>query len=172
MGREDLIIGERKRKLEELRKLGINPYPHKYCPEDFSSEIKEKYKKLKENQKTKDYVKIAGRVMTIRDLGKLIFTTIQDSYGKLQIILQKDETSKNDFEIFKKYIDVGDFIGAEGIIMKTKTGEISVLIKKMQIITKSILPLPEKWHGIIDKEERYRKRYLDLIMNQIGRAHV
>ncbi len=165
MGREDLIIGERKRKLEELRKLGINPYPHKYCPEDFSSEIKEKYKKLKENQKTKDYVKIAGRVMTIRDLGKLIFTTIQDSYGKLQIILQKDETSKNDFEIFKKYIDVGDFIGAEGIIMKTKTGEISVLIKKMQIITKSILPLPEKWHGIIDKEERYRKRYLDLIMN-------
>ena len=165
MGREDLIIGERKRKLEELQKLGVNPYPHKYCPENFSSEIKEKYKKLKENQKTKDHVKIAGRVMTIRDLGKLIFATIQDSHGKMQIILQKDETSKNDFEIFKKYIDVGDFIGAEGTIMKTKTGEVSVLIKKMQIITKSILPLPEKWHGISDKEERYRKRYLDLIMN-------
>ncbi len=165
MGREDLIIGERKRKIEELKKMKIEPYPHKYSPNDFSSEIKEKHKKLKENQKTKNSVKIAGRVMTIRDLGKLIFATVQDGYGKIQIILQKDETSKDSFELFKRYIDTGDYVGAEGIIMKTKTGEISVFVKELQILCKSILPLPEKWHGISDKEERYRKRYLDLIMN-------
>jgi len=103
--------------------------------------------------------------MTKRNLGKLIFTTIQDSKGKIQLILQKQETSKESFEIFKKYIDSGDFVGAEGIVMKTKTGEISILVKKIQILSKSILPLPEKFHGIQDKEERYRKRYLDLITN-------
>jgi len=165
MGREDLIISERKKKIEELERAGINPYPHKYSPQNYSFDIKEKYSKLKENEKTSDVVKIAGRVMTIRDLGKLIFTTLQDSFGKIQIILQKEETPERDFEIFKKFIDIGDFIGVEGKVMKTKTGEVSILVSKMQILAKSVLPLPEKWHGIQDKEERYRKRYLDLIMN-------
>ncbi len=165
MGREDLIISERKKKIEELEKLGINPYPHKYTPSNNSSEIKEKYSRLKENDRTNDKVKIAGRVMTTRDLGKLIFSTLQDSHGRIQIILKKEETPQKDFEIFKKFIDIGDFVGIEGKIMKTKTGEVSVLVDKMQVLTKSILPLPEKWHGIQDKEGRYRKRYLDLIMN-------
>jgi len=165
MGREDQIINERKRKLEELRKSGVNPYPHEFKVKDYSNEVKEKYKKLKDNERVKDKVKVAGRVMTKRNLGKLIFTTIQDSKGKVQLILQKEETKKQDFELFKKYIDSGDFIGAEGIVMKTKTGEVSVLVKKLEILSKSLLPLPEKFHGIVDKEERYRKRYLDLIMN-------
>jgi len=165
MGRQDQIINERKRKLEELKKLGINPYPHRFDVKNYSDEIKEKYSKLKDNQKSNDQVKVAGRVMTIRNLGKLIFSTIQDGKGKIQIILQKDETKKQDFELFKKYIDIGDFVGFEGSVMKTKTGEISVLVKKIEILSKSLLPLPEKWHGIQDKEERYRKRYLDLIMN-------
>ena len=140
MGREELIINERKRKLNELIKKGINPYPHKYSPKNYSSEIKEKYKKLKENQKTKDKVKIAGRVMTIRDLGKLIFSTLQDSKGKIQIIFQKEGNNEKsgkeknkDFELFKKYVDSGDFVGVEGIVMKTKTGEVSVLVKKFDI---------------------------------------
>src|SRR3989344_1477889 len=165
MGREELIINEKKRKLEELKKKNINPYPYKYSPKNYSFEIKEKYKGLKENQRVKDKVKVAGRVMTIRDLGKLIFSTLQDSKGKIQIIFQKEETPKNYFELFKKNIDIGDLIGCEGTIIKTKTGEISVLVKKLDILAKSILPLPEKWHGLADKEERYRKRYLDLIMN-------
>ena len=165
MGREDLIISERKRKIEELQKQGINPYPHKFDVKNFSSDIKEKYKKLKENEKVKDKVVVAGRVMTTRDLGKLIFVTLQDSRGRIQLILQKEETSKEGFELFKKSVDTGDFVGCEGSIMKTKTGEISVLVKKIQMLSKSILPLPEKWHGLSDKEERYRKRYLDLIMN-------
>src|SRR3989338_1809473 len=165
MGREEQIINEKKKKLIELGKLGINPYPHKFNVKDYSKEIKEKYAKLKNNQKNKDKVIIAGRVMTIRDLGKLIFGTVQDSKGKIQIILQREETDKTSFELFKKYVDAGDFVGINGSIMKTKTGEISVLVKKMEILAKSALPLPEKFHGLQDKEERYRKRYLDLIMN-------
>ena len=164
MGRQDQIINERKRKLNELRKI-TNPYPHKFEQKDFSEEIKEKHKSLKENQRTKSKVKIAGRVMTIRNLGKLIFATMQDSKGKIQIILQKEETEIKDFEIFKKYVDIGDFVGCEGIVMKTKTGEVSVLVKNSKILSKSLLPLPEKWHGLKDEEERYRKRYLDLIIN-------
>ncbi len=167
MGREELIVNERKKKIEELEKAGIDPYPHKYSPNNYSVDIKEKYSKLKENEKTPDLVRIAGRVMIIRDLGKLIFVTLQDSRGKIQLIFQKEETPERDFKIFKKFIDIGDFIGVEGKIMKTKTGEVSVFVSKMQILAKSILPLPEKWHGIQDKEERYRKRYLDLIMNPI-----
>ncbi|MDD5194011.1 MAG: lysine--tRNA ligase, partial [Candidatus Nanoarchaeia archaeon] len=88
-----------------------------------------------------------------------------DSKGKIQIIFQKDETPKDSFEFFKKNIDIGDILGCEGTILKSKTGEVSVLVKKLEILSKSILPLPEKWHGLSDKEERYRKRYLDLIMN-------
>jgi len=165
MSRQQQIIDERKRKLKELRERGINPYPHKFEVKNYSDEIKEKNKKLKNNQKTKGEVVIAGRVMTIRNLGKLIFLTIQDSRGRLQLVLQKGKSSEESFELVKKYIDIGDFIGVKGIVMKTNTGEVSVLVKEVEILSKSLLPLPEKWHGLVDKEERYRKRYLDLIMN-------
>jgi len=165
MGRQEQIINERKRKLIELREKGINPYPYKFDVKNYSSEIKEKYSKLKDNGQSDDRVRVAGRVVIIRNLGKLIFATIQDSKGRIQIILQKKETSEKDFELFKKYIDSGDFVGIEGTIMKTKTGEVSVFVKNLELLSKSLLPLPEKFHGIVDKEERYRKRYLDLIMN-------
>jgi len=169
MGREEQIIESRIKKIKELRKAGINPYPYKFEQKNFSKEIKDKHKKLKNNERSREKVKIAGRVMTIRDIGKLIFATIQDSKGKIQIVLQKDEGKKEKnkgFEIFKKYVDSGDFIGAEGIVMKTKTGEISVLVKKFEILSKSVLPLPEKWHGLQDDEEKLRKRYLDIIMDE------
>ena len=164
MGREEQIINERKRKLNELRKI-VNPYPHKFEVKDYSEDIKDNNAKLKNDERTKTKAIIAGRVITIRDIGKIIFATIQDGKGKLQLIFQKEETNKNDFELFKKYVDAGDFIGAHGIIMKTRTGEISVLVKNFQVLSKSLLPLPEKWHGLKDEEERYRKRYLDLIIN-------
>jgi lysyl-tRNA synthetase class 2 len=165
MGREEQIVKERMNKVIELINKDINPYAYKYDQKNFSQEIKEKFAKLKNDQRTKEKAKIAGRVITIRDIGKLIFATIQDSQGRIQIILQKEETEKNSFELFKKYIDSGDFIGCEGIIMKSRTGEISILAKKIELLSKSLLPLPEKWHGIQDKEERYRKRYLDLTIN-------
>ncbi len=166
MGREDQIIQERGRKLRELREQGINPYPHKYNVEDYSWDIKKKFVKLKDDERTKEKVKIAGRIMTKRNLGKLIFVTLQDGKGNIQAILQKGETTSSSFELFKKYGDSGDFFGFEGSVMKTRTGEISVLVKKATILSKAINPMPEKWHGLQDKEERYRKRYVDLFMNE------
>ncbi|MAH07845.1 lysine--tRNA ligase [Candidatus Pacearchaeota archaeon] len=164
MGREEQIINERKRKLKELRRL-VNPYPHRFDVKDYSSEVKEKFKGLKDDERTKSKVRVAGRVMTVRNLGKLIFATVQDSKGRMQIILQKGVTADRDFGIFKKYVDAGDFVGVEGLVMKSRTGEVSVLVKKAEMLSKSLLPLPEKWHGLKDDEERYRKRYLDLVMN-------
>ncbi|MEN9626620.1 MAG: hypothetical protein RL557_948 [archaeon] len=164
MGRGELIVNERKRKLSELRKI-VNPYPHTFAVKHYSSDIKEAHTKLKNDERSKDKVVVAGRVMTIRDLGKLIFVSMQDSQGTIQLIFQKEETKKEDFELFRKYVDNGDIIGVEGIVMKTRTGEISVLVKKCSVLSKSLLPLPEKWHGLQDEEERYRKRYLDFIMN-------
>jgi lysyl-tRNA synthetase class 2 len=162
MSREEQIIKERIRKLGELRKLKIDPYPNKFDVKNFSLDIKKKFEKLKNNGRTKSKVKIAGRVMTKRDLGKLIFATMQDSKGKIQLIFEKGNQA---FDIFKKFIDAGDIIGCEGSVMKTQTGEVSVLIKKLTILSKSLLPLPDKWHGLKDEEERFRKRYLELIMN-------
>jgi len=165
MGREDEFVKERLKKIEELRKLGVNPYPYSYDVKSYSLELQEKYKKLKPEEKTKDFVKVAGRLMTFRDLGKIAFGVLQDSKGKIQITLQDSETPEKDISFFKKFIDSGDFVGVEGTIFRTKRGELSVLMKKAHLLSKSILPLPEKWHGLTDKEERYRKRYLDLIMN-------
>src|SRR3990167_5097574 len=164
MSRFDQITSERKRKLDELRKI-INPYPYSFDVKHYSELIKDCYKHLKSDERTKEKAALAGRVLTIRDIGKIIFANVQDGQGKIQVILQKEETEKQSFELFKKFIDTGDFIGVYGTIMKTRTGEISVLVKKFELLSKALLPLPEKWHGLQDDEERYRKRYLDLIMN-------
>ncbi len=165
MGREDQIIHERLRKLKELRSSNINPYPNKYQVKNNSALLHAKYKKLKKEQKTKNKASIAGRIMSIRDLGKIIFAVLQDGSGRIQLLLQEKETPKKTMQFFKKYIDSGDIIGAEGAIFRTKSGELSILVKNLELLTKSILPLPEKFHGLQDKEERYRKRYLDLIIN-------
>jgi len=165
MARKEEIVKERFRKIEELLKRKINPYPYSFDKKDSCLDLQEKYKKLKAGKKTKNKVKIAGRVMVIRDIGKLIFSDLIDSSSKIQLQIQEQETPKEQIEFFKKFIDIGDFIGIEGTILRTKRGELSILVKKIELLSKSILPLPEKWHGLQDKEERYRKRYLDLIMN-------
>ncbi len=166
MGREEQIINERLRKLKELRLKGINPYPNKYEVKHVSKDLHEKYKNLKKEQKTNQIVKIAGRLMSIRDLGKIIFAVLQDGYGRIQITLQDKETPSKLIEFFKGYIDIGDFVGIEGTIFRTKTNELSVLVKNLEILSKSILPLPDKWSGFQDEEERLRRRYLDILMSQ------
>ncbi|MEK6844341.1 MAG: lysine--tRNA ligase [Nanoarchaeota archaeon] len=166
MGREEQIITERLRKLSELRKQGINPYPNSFEITHRSSELHKKYHSLKSEKFTKDSVKIAGRLIMSRYLGKISFGTLQDSKGKIQIVLQDKETPPKIIELFKNHVDNGDFIGAEGSIFRTKSGELSILVKKLSILTKSLSPLPEKWHGLKDEEERYRKRYLDLVINK------
>ena len=157
MGREEEIIKERERKIQELKDIGINPYAYKF----------EKKHLVKDCVKAKlnAGVKTAGRVMTKREIGKIIFSDLMDFTGRIQMVFQAGKTGKKDFEFFSRYIDIGDIIGVEGKIIKTKTGQQSILVKNTKLLTKSLLPLPDKWHGLQDKEERYRKRYLDLIMN-------
>ena len=157
MGREEEIIKEREKKIEELKKNRINPYAYRFEKKNLVSDC------LK--SKIGASVKTAGRVMSKREIGKIIFSDLMDFTGKIQLVLQAGETGNKDFGFFSKYIDIGDIVGVEGKIIKTKTGQQSILIKNMKLLTKSILPLPDKWHGLQNKEERYRKRYLDLIMN-------
>ncbi|MFW6233487.1 MAG: lysine--tRNA ligase [Nanoarchaeota archaeon] len=156
-GREKQIINERKRKIKELKEQGINPYVTRFNKKQNISECL--------NSKLNSQIQTAGRIITKRDLGKIAFAKIMDYSGEIQFVLQKDETPEKAREFFKKYIDTGDFIGIKGKIFKTKTGEKSILIEKLEILTKAIIPLPEKFHGLQDKEEKYRKRYLDMIIN-------
>ncbi len=165
MGREDQIIDEKLKKLHALKAQRINPYPNKFDVKNYSAELQEKYKSLKKEYHKADKVKVAGRLLAIRDIGKIAFCTLRDSKGDIQIIIQEPETPKKTIEFFKKYIDSGDFIGVEGTIYRTKRGELSVITKSLELLSKSILTLPDKWKGLSDKEERYRKRYLDLIAN-------
>jgi len=164
-GREEQIINERLRKLKELRDSGVNTYAYRFDKKNSTSELQKKYKKLKNEEVTKDRVKIAGRLMIKRDMGKIAFGTLQDGMGRIQVLLRKGDTPENVMKFMKKYVDTGDFIGLEGFILKTQRGELSVLVKKAELLTKSILPLPEKWHGIQNDDDRLRKRYLDILMN-------
>lgn len=157
MGREEQIIGERKRKISELKESGINPYPHKFERKNTCLESL--------NSSEGSLVKTAGRIMTKRDLGRIIFANLSDESATIQITFQDGETKEEVKSFFKKYVDTGDFVGVEGKIILTKTGQISILVEKIEMLSKAVLPLPEKYHGLKDKEERYRKRYLDLMMN-------
>jgi lysyl-tRNA synthetase class 2 len=157
MGREEEIVREHLKKIEELRKKGINPYPYSFDKKQTILECRK--------TKLKASVKTAGRLMNKKEFGSLSFGTIRDMTGEIQLVVQSEKTPEKEMEFFKKYADAGDFLGVEGEIIKTKTGEISILIKKLEILSKAIKPLPSQWHGLKDKEERYRKRYLDLIMN-------
>ena len=155
MGREQQIIDERKRKLKELKDQGINPYPAKTdkkqtCQECLDSKLSTK-------------LITAGRLMTKRELGKISFARLKDGTGEIQIVFQQDETPEKARALFKKYIDVGDFIEVSGKIFKTKTRETSILVENIKLLSKSILPLPEKYHGLKDEEEKLRKRYLDIL---------
>jgi lysyl-tRNA synthetase, class II len=157
MGREEQIVNERLKKLNALKDRGVDPYPNSFDKKQTCLECSE--------GKIKSRVKTAGRLMTKRDLGKIAFCVLKDGSGKIQIVFQDGETPAKEKELFKKYIDAGDFVGVEGEIIKTKTGEISILVKKLTLLSKSILPLPEKWKGLQNDEDRYRKRYLDILMN-------
>lgn len=145
-------------KLKKLREKGINPYPEKF---DSKQDIAEVIK-MKAGKK----IKIAGRLLTLREMGKICFCHILDSTGKIQIVLKQDSIGKDKFKEFSKIFDPADFIGVEGEIFVTQKGEISVLVMDYILLSKSLRPLPEKWHGLQDRESCYRQRYLDLISNR------
>jgi lysyl-tRNA synthetase, class II len=159
MAREEEIVKERLKKIDELRKKGINPYPYSFKRSHYAHSLQEKYKDLKNEAESKDVVRVCGRAMSVRDLGGINFVSLQDGSGKIQLVF-KDENAKD-----IKNFDAGDFLGCEGTIFRTKRGELSVLVTESEILSKAIKPLPEKFHGLQDVEERYRKRYLDLISN-------
>ena len=161
---EDVLVKERLRKLEELRKLGVNPYPYAFEQKDHANELQETYKGLKAEETTKEKAKVAGRIMTLRRMGKASFATLQDQSGKIQLYFRQDDMGEKQYKILRNS-DMGDVIGAEGTMFKTKTGEITIYVKKFEMLAKSIRPLPEKFHGLKDDEIRFRHRELDFITN-------
>lgn len=160
----------RRQKAEDLRAKGIEPFGYRIELTSNSKEIKEKYMEMtkEELHEVEIPVTIAGRIMTKRGKGKVGFMHIQDKYGQIQIYIRKDEIGDFEYELFDK-ADIGDIVGIEGLVMKTNTGELSVKATKYHHIVKSLRPLPEKYHGLSDVEERYRRRYVDLIMNEEAR---
>lgn len=149
----------RREKLNKITQLGINPHPDHF---DISHELKDAADLPDGTQG----VRVAGRIVAIRKMGKLDFISIRDIEGKLQLLLKKDLIGEKLFEQFHEIIDIGDFIGVEGEIFTTKTGQKTLRIHSYKFLGKSLKPLPEKWHGIQDVELRYRQRYLDLIMTE------
>ena len=157
----------RREKLRKLVELGVNPYGQRYERTDSSKSAKAKLegKTNEELENSPVNVKVAGRVMFLRKMGKASFLSIQDKEGKIQGYISIDTVGEKNYEIFK-LTDVGDIVGLGGTLMFTKTGEITVRVDEFTFLTKSLKPLPEKFHGLTDVEERYRHRYLDLIMNE------
>jgi lysyl-tRNA synthetase, class II len=160
---EEQLIKQRLEKLQSLKDLGQNPYDHSYKKTHYSKDILEEFKKLKKEEKTKKKVSVSGRIMTIRGMGKAAFGNIQDFQGRIQFYIREDENPEA-YKVFKK-LDMGDIVGIEGTVFRTKMGEITIWCKDIRLLTKCIRPLPEKWHGLQDVELRYRQRYLDLIVN-------
>jgi lysyl-tRNA synthetase class 2 len=149
---------ERVRKIEMIKEKGVNPYAERY----------ERTCSLEDAKKLDlgSEVSVAGRIVLSRNMGKMGFCHILDSSGKIQLVLKADEMGTEEQKSFFKIISIGDFVGAKGEVFKTQKGEISVLVKEYTFLSKALRPLPEKWHGLSDTEEKYRKRYLDLISNR------
>lgn len=162
------LIDVRLKKLEELEESGIQPYAIGFTPDVYSSELKAKYSEIDESEEISDTLGLAGRIMAIRNLGKAAFMRIQDVTGDFQIYLGRDIIGVEEYKQAKK-LDIGDIIGVTGSPFKTKTGELSLVVKRLILLTKSLRPLPEKWHGLSDVETRYRQRYLDLMVNKSSR---
>ncbi len=159
---------QRIQKSESLRNLGKNPYRHNIKKDTTTEEFLNKYCYLKDSESRRDEAKIhtiAGRIKFLRHMGKAAFAKVEDESGLLQIYFSRDEIGAEWFKEAKKLIEVGDIVSVEGFPFVTKTGELSLHVKNLELATKSITPLPEKFHGLTDKELRYRKRYLDMIMN-------
>ena len=158
----------RRQKLQELYDLGIDPFGSKFDRSGLSSDLKEEwdhYSKEELVEKADSHVAIAGRLMTKRGKGKAGFAHVQDLAGQIQIYVRKDQVGDDEFDLWKN-ADLGDIVGVEGVMFKTNTGELSVKAKKFTLLTKSLRPLPDKFHGLQDIEQRYRQRYLDLITNE------
>ncbi|PCI65196.1 MAG: lysine--tRNA ligase [Piscirickettsiaceae bacterium] len=166
---ENKLIAVRREKLAEIKKQG-NAYPNDFRREHFSEALHAEYDQFdKETLAEKDIsVSMAGRLMAKRVMGKASFAHVQDMTGRMQLFVERDTLPEGHYQTFKGW-DIGDIISVEGVLFKTKTDELSVRISSINLLTKSLQPLPEKFHGLTDQEQRYRQRYVDLIMNDESR---
>ena len=160
------LIEQRFRKLEAFREQGINPYPNDFRPTHTAQELLAGYgdRTAEELEALDEQFAVAGRVMAFRSFGRAVFLKLQDRTGRIQAFVRRDAVGPETFSWFKK-VDVGDFLGVVGPLMRTRTGELTVEAHEVRLLCKSLRPLPEKWHGLTDKELRYRQRYVDLIVN-------
>lgn len=171
MSEED-IRATRLEKAEQFRQLGINPYAYRWESTHHTQELQQQFVDLPSGEEAEVEVAVAGRVMGRRFMGKLAFCTLEDDSGKIQLYIEKQVIDSgmegilpNAFKTLDKLVDVGDIIGVKGTIKRTQKGELSVYVKQFNILSKSLLPLPDKWHGLTDIAKRYRQRYVDLIVN-------
>jgi lysyl-tRNA synthetase class 2 len=156
---------EKVKELDEIRKLGLDPYEHRYEKTHSINQVIEEYSKVKAGEKIeKVKISIAGRIRSKRQHGKLSFAHIEDFTGRIQAFVGADYVSEKDYKLFQM-LNVGDIIGVEGGIIKTVKGELSILVKRITLLTKALKDLPSEWYGLKDEELRYRKRYLDILMH-------
>ena len=163
---EDLneMMKVRREKMEEFRAMGVPPFGHRYDVTDYAEPIKEKYAHLEGDEEGGE-VRIAGRLMAIRGHGKASFCTLNDRTGNIQVYFKIDVLGEDKYKNQFKKLDIGDIVGIRGIVFKTHRGEVTVRVEDFDLLSKSLRPLPEKFHGLQDVDIRYRQRYLDLIMN-------
>jgi lysyl-tRNA synthetase class 2 len=158
------LTQKRLEKLERIKARGIDPYPHRYLPSHNTQEAISLFLKEERGKAKAPVVSLAGRIKAVRDMGKLIFMDLMDGRGKLQICFQSSILGEEAYETIKD-LDIGDIVGVEGRLFRTQSGEITLLVQNFTLLAKSLHPLPEKWHGLVDVEKRYRQRYLDLLSN-------
>jgi lysyl-tRNA synthetase class 2 len=167
---ENKLIAQRRAKLAELREQG-RAFPNDFRRNVVAGELHAEYgdRDGEALEAEAIRVRVAGRLMSRRVMGKASFAHLQDMSGRIQLFVQRDALAEGEYQRFKRDLDVGDIVGAEGVLFRTRTGELSVKCEEVRLLTKSLRPLPEKFHGLTDQEARYRQRYLDLIMNECSR---
>ena len=157
----------RREKADKIRELGIDPFGHRFERSDYAADIKQKYQDVDHDafNDMDDTATVAGRIMFIRKMGKASFFSLQDKSGKIQVYISINDVGEDTYSLFKT-ADIGDIVGVKGKIMKTQTGEVTIKCLEYTHLVKALRPLPEKFHGLTDVEEKYRRRYVDLIMNE------
>src|SRR6185369_9062169 len=168
---ESELIRVRREKLARIVALGFDAYPTKADTDTTVADVVATYgsKSAEELEAEKPQVKIAGRIMTVREFGKTAFLVLSEKTARIQVYCRKDTLPEREWELYKN-LDAGDWISAEGTVFRTKTNELSVKAEHIDFLVKALRPLPSKWHGLTDVEQRYRQRYVDLIVNEDVKA--
>lgn len=168
---DNKLIAQRREKLAELRTLG-HAFPNDFRRDALAGDLHAAYAQTDPEVLEAEAVRVrvAGRLMSRRIMGKASFSHLQDMSGRIQLFVQRETLGEEAYAFYKRDLDLGDIVGAEGVLFKTKTGELSLRLSALRLLTKALRPLPEKWHGLSDQETRYRQRYVDLIVNESTRS--